>query len=79
MDRISKETSKKQKCIDLINDISSKHEQSVMSVDTNFTGGILSRDQILNKLSSVQEDILSNSTINKQTVAKIYQAEMDVI
>lgn len=79
MDRISKEESNKHKCIDLINDINMKHEQSVVSVDTNFTGGILSRDQILNKLSNVQEAIMAHSTLNKQTVAKIYQSEMDLI
>jgi len=79
MDRISKESSKKQKCVDLINDINTKHEQSIMSVDTNFTGGILSRDQILNKLSTVQDEIITHSSSNKQTVAKIYQAEMDII
>jgi len=56
-----------------------KHEQEIINVDHNFTGGMLSRDQILNKLSCNQNDVMEISVTNKQTVAKIYQAEMDNI
>lgn len=71
IDKIAREESNKNKCIELINDINLKHEQSIMSVDTNFNGGMLSRDQILYKLNSVQEKIVENSAHNKMTVGKI--------
>lgn len=79
MDKISREESNKNKCIELINDINLKHEQSIMSVDTNFNGGMLSRDQILNQLNHIQEKVIENSAQNKLTVGKIYQTEMDTI
>lgn len=71
IDKIAREESNKNKCIELINDINLKHEQSILSVDTNFNGGMLSRDQILYKLNSVQEKIVENSAHNKMTVGKI--------
>lgn len=79
MDMIAKEESNKNKCFEIINDINIKHEQSIMSVDSNFSGGILGRDQILNKLNSVQQEIMEKSVINKAIVGKIYQIDMDSI